>query len=173
MKEHKGMRPHDVVILLEIINLEDQAWHNKDLAHRLLISTSEVSESLNRSKIAGLVNGTKTKVNKLAFLDFLEKGLPYVYPASPGPITRGIPTAHSAPPLNEKITQDIALVWPDAMGTIRGQAITPLHKNVPRAAAMDSELHKLLAMVDALRVGDAREKQLGLSMLREKFNYAN
>ncbi|HTN21769.1 MAG TPA: hypothetical protein VL125_14900 [Pelobium sp.] len=54
------MRPHDIVVLLKGICLEN-SWMNKDLASALFISNSEISESLNRSKIAGLIFHTKRK----------------------------------------------------------------------------------------------------------------
>jgi predicted transcriptional regulator len=49
IKKHNGMRPHDVVILLKIIALDNENWMMKDIANTLYISSSEVSESLNRS----------------------------------------------------------------------------------------------------------------------------
>ena len=59
------MRPHDVVILLKIVAKGNASWFNKDLANELYISQSEISESLNRSKIAGLISGDKKQVFKL------------------------------------------------------------------------------------------------------------
>src|SRR5471030_1071946 len=98
MKSHNGMRPHDIVVLLKIIALKD-AWMNKDLSAGLNISQSEISESLNRSAIAGLISPDKKKVFKNALLNFIEHGLPYVFPVEPGSIEKGIATAHSAPVL--------------------------------------------------------------------------
>jgi len=49
MKKHNGMRPQDVVILLKLQTYNKNDWFGKDLAKTLLISPSEVSESLNRS----------------------------------------------------------------------------------------------------------------------------
>src|SRR5688500_9438305 len=97
MKAHKGMRPQDVVVLLKIIAKGKEAWLNKDLARELFLSPSEVSESLNRSLLAGLVDPSKRKVFLSSLLDFLFFGLRYVYPVQPGAVSRGIPTAHSAP----------------------------------------------------------------------------
>lgn len=94
------MRPHDIVVLLKIVSL-DKNWLNKDLASRLYISNSEISESLNRSMIAKLIAPDKKKVFKNALLNFVGNGLRYVFPAEPGPIVRGVPTAHSAPILKD------------------------------------------------------------------------
>lgn len=65
MKKHKGMRPHDVVILLKISALKNQSWLAKDLALTLGISASEVSESLNRSRLASLITSNKIFCQKM------------------------------------------------------------------------------------------------------------
>jgi hypothetical protein len=170
MKEHKGMRSHDIVILLKIISLAENNWFNKDLANELYISASEVTESLNRSRIAKLVNAEKKKINAIAFKDFLFKGLPYVFPIEPGRITIGVATAHSAPPLNEEISSNQDYVWPFASGNFRGEAITPLHPKVPEAVHNDVLLYELLALVDAIRVGRVREKNLAIELLNSRID---
>jgi predicted transcriptional regulator len=103
MKKHSGMRPHDILILLKIAAKGTQSWYMKDLAFELEISASEVSESIHRSVIAGLLAQDKTRLMHAALLEFLEHGLRYVYPQIPGAKVRGMPTAHSAPPLNQNI----------------------------------------------------------------------
>ena len=60
--------------------------------------------------------------------------LRYVFPAEPGPVYRGMPTAHSAPPLNALIRSTETYVWPSAEGTARGESIVPLYPSVPDAA---------------------------------------
>ena len=69
-----------------------------------------------------------------ALFDFLVHGLAVVFPVKPGAIVRGIPTAHSAPPLNKEILSGEEYVWPFAKGSARGQGITPLYTTVPMAA---------------------------------------
>ncbi len=168
MKQHRGMRPQDVVILLKIAALKDTPWLAKDLAQSLSISASEVSESLNRSKLAGLLSGDKKRLMKNNLMEFLEHGLRYVYPAKAGAIQRGMPTAHSAPPLRDVISSDEVYVWPWAEGRVRGQAIEPLHPGVPAACAKDPRLYELLALVDTLRLGRTREKQRAVDALRQR-----
>jgi len=168
MKQHKGMRPHDVVILLKIAVLRDTPWFAKDLAQSLNISASEVSESLNRSRLAGLLSEDKKRLMKNNLLEFLEHGLCYVFPAKPGAIQRGLPTAHSAPPLISLISAEESYVWPWAEGRARGQAIEPLHRGVPDACVKDRLLYELLALTDALRLGRVREKELAMEALRER-----
>jgi len=69
MRKHNGMRPQDIVILLEIIALGKQDWQNKDLAQSLFINGSEISEALNRNQLAGLMD-QKRKVNRKGYLNF-------------------------------------------------------------------------------------------------------
>lgn len=168
MKKHSGMRPHDIVILLKIAAKKDALWQMKDLAKELGISGSEVSESLHRSSLAGLIAKDKKRLLKLSILDFLEHGLRYVYPQIPGAKVRGMPTAHSAPPLNQNIESNEAYVWPYEEGTVRGESIEPLHPKVQEACIKDPEFYEYMALCDALRVGRAREKNQAIEILRKK-----
>jgi len=169
MKKHKGMRPLDLVILLKIVALKDQEWRNSDLSYLLKISASEISEALNRNKIAGLIDSQKRNVHTNALTEFLIYGLKYVFPVEPGAVSRGIPTAHSAYPMNEKIilSSDI-YVWPYSEGDFRGQSIEPLYKTVPSIIHEDSLFYELLAITDTLRVGRAREIDIAVKELKKR-----
>jgi DNA-binding Lrp family transcriptional regulator len=164
------MSPQDVVVLLKICCYRDEErWLQVQLAEALNLSQAEISNSLARSKYAGLLDASNKQVRKRALMEFLQYGIAYSFPAKPGPVVRGIPTAHSAPPLNTLIEPSREeYVWPFASGQLRGQAISPLYKNVVKAVKMDHELHELLAMVDSIRVGRVREKQLALEELKRR-----
>lgn len=168
--QHKqqNMSPHDIVILLKIAGYGDMPWYQQPLAEALGISQSEVSKSLNRSKYAGLIDPKGKMVMKMALMDFLQHGLRYVFPQQPGPVVRGVPTAHSAAPLKEHIQSSEDYVWPYGKGTVRGHSILPLYPSVPEAALKDEKLYELLALVDALRVGRAREKQMAIVELKKR-----
>lgn len=169
MKNHNGMRPQDVVILLKISTMQGNAWRFQDIAESLKISPSEVSESLQRSSLAGLVSENKRTVYTSSFLDFLVSGLKYVFPALPGAVVRGIPTAHSAPPINATIEAGTEnYVWQSAKGTLRGQAIEPLYKTVPDAIVEDKALYELLALADVIRIGRAREVNLAIAEFKKR-----
>ena len=171
MKQHNGMRPHDIAVLLKIIALGKQPWLNKDLANGLYISQSEISESLNRSRIAGLIDPGKRKVFKNALFDFLKHGLKYVYPLQPGAIQKGIPTAYSVPALNKLFTSDEIFVWPYEKGQLRGQVIQPLYAGAPGAALNDPVLYNLLAICDVLRIGRTREIKAAIEIMESIFNH--
>lgn len=171
MKVHNGMRPHDVVVLLKIISLQGN-WMNKDLSSSLFISSSEISESLNRSMIARLISPDKKKVFKGALLKFIENGLSFVFPVEPGAIVRGIPTAHSAPILKEYIISDDVYVWPTPNGEAKGQGIAPLYPNQVQAVLQDEKLYDMLSLVDSVRVGKVREVEKALDLLKQYFGMA-
>jgi hypothetical protein len=59
-------------------------------------------------------------------------------------------------------------VWPDPAGTVRGYALDPLYRSVPNAAARDRGLHELLALVDAIREGRARERKFAQQELERR-----
>lgn len=168
MASSNNLKPQDVVILLKIISLGNQPWFHHTIANDLGLSQSEVSSSLNRTKYAGLIDATRKKVNRIAFNELLVHGISYVFPQQPGPIVRGMLTAHSAEPLNKIITSAEKYVWPYAKGEDRGQAIEPLYSSVVQASMIDHYLYELLTLVDAIRVGRAREKEIAKKELQNR-----
>ena len=162
MKEHKGMRPQDIVILLKIISLQGKSWYNKDIASALRISNSEVSESLNRSAIVGFIDPEKRKIQRERLLEFLVYGLKYVFPAVPGRLLRGMPTGYSAPVLKDDFIVDDPFIWPAKGQRKKGIAIEPLYHTVPQASQKDPFLYDLLSLTDALRIGERNQQVVQL-----------
>ncbi len=169
MKKHNGMRPQDIVILLKIISIKDDKWRNIDIAKAIKISPSEVSEALNRSRFARLIDSKKRKVNINSFIEFLVYGLKYVFPTEPGAIVKGIPTAHSASPIKEHISSDVDVyVWSNSKGTHRGQAIEPLYKTLPQIVSEGDLFYELLTIIDTIRVGRVREIKIAIEELNKR-----
>lgn len=169
MKAHKGMRPQDVAILLYLADLGSSDWRVANVAKALKISQSEVSEALHRCQIARLLDKKQKKVFRAGLLEFVLYGLKYVFPVVPGPVIRGVPTAHAAPPLNAQIGQGSeSFVWPYAEGSHRGQEILPLYPNLPAAVADKPGLYALLALCDSIRIGRAREVNLAREELTQR-----
>ena len=160
-KNHNGMRPQDIVILLKKITDKGRNLLNGQIAKELGISASEVSEALERCRMARLVDNAKQRVNILALEEFLVHGLKYVFPVQPQSVVRGVPTAISAAPMKDRIVSSKEqYVWPDTKGNMRGAAITPLYKTVPAAVENDVMLYNLLAIADTLRIGRVREVEI-------------
>ncbi len=168
MKKHNGMRPLDILILVQIALFRNKHWLAKELSNKLKISASEVSESLNRSAIGGLLSSDKRNIMRKALLEFLEFGLKYTFPQRPGPLVRGIPTAHSAPPLKGSLNAEESFVWPYHEGILRGQSIEPLYKTVPEISLQDDRLYEVLALIDSIRVGKIREQKLAMKELKRR-----
>ncbi len=169
MRKHNGMRPQDVVILLWMVRQGQQPWKYADAAGKLNISQSEVAEALHRNLQARLVDPSKKKVHRAALMEFLVHGLKYVFPAQPGAIVRGIPTAHAARPMAEHIVaEEDIFVWPSPIGNLRGQAVLPLYDSITTAIRQDPELYELLALADVFRVGRVHEQNIAETLLRER-----
>jgi len=168
MSLSKNLKPQDIVILLKIISIGNESWFHHTLALDLGMSQSEVSQSLNRSLYAGLLDSARKKVNRIAFNELIIHGVGYVFPQQPGSIVRGILTAHSAEPLNKIIQSSEKFVWPYARGLDRGQSIEPLYRTVVEASLKDKNLYEMLALVDAIRVGRAREKEIAKKELEKR-----
>ncbi|CAN5523162.1 hypothetical protein BH11BAC3_BH11BAC3_37240 [soil metagenome] len=161
------MRPQDVAILLKIIAINSQNWQLAGIANSLRISISEVSESLNRSRIASLIDYNKKKVNRQNLLEFLEHGVRYVFPQQPGAMVRGIPTAHSHSNMKKIFNSEINYVWPDTKGATMGLMIEPFYPKQVEAVNEDELYYKLLSLVDVIRVGKVREIKYAISELRK------
>jgi hypothetical protein len=163
------LKPQDIVVLLKLAVAGDHAWSYSALAHDLGLSPSEVHAAVRRAIHVGLLRADNRQPNRAALMEFLLHGLKYVFAAERGGVTRGVPTAHAAPPLSAKIAaDDLPPVWPTPEGTVRGEALSPLYKSVPAAAQKDKKLYECLALVDAIRAGRARERKLAEALLRER-----
>jgi hypothetical protein len=129
------------------------------LASELSISISEISESLNRSHIAALIDESRRRVHRQSILEFIQHGLHYVFPQFPGTLVTGIPTGHSHPFFKNRITAELEYVWPYDKVTTRGLSIAPLYSGETIAVCKDEQLYKWLSCIDVIRVGHAREKK--------------
>lgn len=166
IREHTPivLKAQDVLVLLKL-SLANGKWTYPSLAESLGVSASEVHASVARAKRAGLYDEQRRAPIRPALCEFIVHGLRYVFPAERGSLTRGMLTAHAAPPLASKIqsSSDPPPVWPDPEGTVRGEELRPLYRAVPGAARRDPALYELLALADAVRGGRARERNLAIA----------
>ena len=168
MRKHNGMRPQDIIILLKIVAKNENNWQNKELANQLYISPSEVTESLNRSAAAGLLDGGDRKsVYKQSLLEFIEHGLHYVFPVKAGSIENGIYTAHSHPVVHKYFKNESEYIWPNAKGKYRGLMIEPLYDKMVPAALEDPTLYAMAALIDIIRIGRVREWKIAIEELKK------
>jgi hypothetical protein len=160
------LKGQDIVVLLQLV-VSGRA-PVRAIAESLGYDVGGTHRALQRLREAGLYDGRRVRLGSAE--EFLIHGVPYVFPARRGGETRGVPTAWAAPPLVGELapTSELPPVWPHAEGRERGLALEPLHPIAPGAALRDPALWERLALVDALRAGDARARRLAASELRER-----
>lgn len=171
MKSGNKLKPQDIIVLLKLITgYKDKQWRYSDLAEDLQMSQSEVHSAIKRAHSSQLYDPLTKRPVRANLSEFLLFGLKYVFFIEPGKPSVGIPTAHSAPLLRKSIVSEKGdqYVWPSRLGKVKGLAVEPLYPGVPNACINDKELYHLLTLVDALRVGRTREKELAKKLLSEK-----
>ena len=164
------LKGEDVVILLKLVG-QDSDWTVRTLAEESEIPRSVVHRALQRLAIAGLLDAKRRRINVSQAEEFLIHAVKYLFPAVLEGESRGMPTAWAAAPLSGQVASspdELAPVWPDALSDRRGLALRPLHPAVPAAARRDPALAERLALVDALRVGDARIRGLAADLLGDR-----
>lgn len=187
------LRPQDVVVVLKLLTTEGSPWSYAKLGEDLAMSASHVFASVDRARTSHLLDfaaiaprartprvarqtrdrqAVLPRPNRSNLKEFLIHGVKYAFPVERGGPTRGIPTAEAARPLDRHFPQHFPLppVWPYAEGPLRGIAFSPLYKNVPQAALRDSKLYELLALVDAIREGRAREREIAIRELTARID---
>lgn len=165
------LKPQDIVVVLKLCGYVPNARPSYGaIATELKMSASEIHSAVQRLKSSRLLHGSEMneKPNLSALEEFLIHGVKYAFPATRGGLTRGMPTSYATEPLCRliKAGSEPVPVWADPQGTTRGIALAPLYKTVPEAAKLDSLLYERLALIDAIRDGRARERNLAEKELK-------
>jgi hypothetical protein len=183
------LSPRDLVVILKLVASGPRKWTYVKLGEELSLSPSQVFRSVFRAGAAHLLDPSslpsppgigKTQANRALhsrpsrsnLKEFLVHGAKYAFPVQHGGLTRGVPTADAAPPLSQHLAQNFLAppVWPYPEGSVRGIEFSPLYKNVPAAALRDPKLYELLALVDAIREGRAREREIAIRELTTRID---
>jgi hypothetical protein len=167
MGKQTTLRPLDIPVALRLAEAPDATY--EALRGALGISASTAHQAVDRLCHAGLVYPHRRRVNRSALMEFLEHGIRYAFP----PVVserqeRGVPTAHAAPPLASEIASADAIVWPHPTGSAVGDAVEPLYPQAVYLPQRCPGVYEMLTLVDALRVGRARERRIATEKLRER-----
>lgn len=169
-----NLKPQDVLVLLKLVALERRSWSYAWLAVQLGMSPSQLHAAVKRALAAQLaVRQDDTVVPNVRNLEeFLIHGLKYVFIPERGEMTRGMLTSCAAAPLKQHFisSSEPPPVWPDPEGEVRGMAFSPIYKLAPGAAREDQQLYELLVLVDAIRSGRARERDLAIRELKKRLS---
>jgi hypothetical protein len=164
------LKPSDILVLLKLVGIGDLPWTFDSVARELGLSASAVHRSIDRATESSLFSRNRREVERSSLQEVLVHGVRYFFPPVWGGEARGIPTAWAAPPLSERLSHsgENPPVWPSAGGKVRGIALLPLDPRVPDAVIRDESLGELLALVDAIRIGGARERSLAADELESR-----
>ncbi len=166
------LKPQDLAVALKLASLHGEQMSYAALAKQMRLSPFEAHAAVQRLIAARLVTKHIGPIRPImaALRAFVINGAPYAYPPVRGEATIGFPTSHAVPPLREQIqpSTDLPPVWPHQEGTTRGQGVLPLYEQLPLAATHDPKLYELLALFDALRIGQARERELAKKLLEQR-----
>lgn len=167
-----ALKAQDFYLLLVLLALRGEVLTYPELAAFSGLSMSEVHAALKRAEQARLLAfvDKQPRIIAPAFGEFLLHGARYVFPAARGGMVGGVPTAYAASPLNALIapSSDPVPVWPHAEGSARGIALVPLYPSAPAAALRNPVLYENLALFDALRMGNARERNLAEKLFKAR-----
>lgn len=152
-------------------------WTFRSLSVSLNLSLAACNRAVHDALTSGLLRRTlkddEVVADRQALEEFLIHGLKYVFPPEHSATSRGIPTSIAAPVLSEHINAvyESILIWPDSMGNAYGVGLKPLHPAVTDAVKNDATLYGLLALIDSIRVGRARERNVGINELKKALQW--
>ena len=166
------LKPQDILVLLKLVVIERRDWSYSRLAVALHMGPAEVHAAVKRAVAAQLAVKRDGELlpNVRNLEEFLIHGLRYVFVPEWGALSRGMPTLYAAAPLNDEIvsSSETPPVWPDPEGDVRGVSLSPLYRSAPRAARADNVLYEWLVLVDAVRAGRARERNLAIKLIKQR-----
>ena len=168
------LKPQDLAVALKLFLLRGEQISYAALAKAMRLSPYEAHAAVQRLGAARLVvAGVEGhELARGALKEFLVHGARYAFPPVIGEPTIGVPTAHGAAPLDAHFARgsDRPPVWPHPHGSVRGNVLLPLYPKLPEAALDDPELYELLALFDALRIGQARERKLAVELIEDRLS---
>ncbi len=167
------LRSQDIYVALKLVVLKNEPCSMQYIGESIGMSASRVHQAIHRLIRARLVrkdDGYKPVSANLG--EFLMHGIRFAFVPDIGGPSRGLPTSSFAPPLNKEFAEpgELPYVWPDPEGEVWGISFSPLHKSAPKAARKDHAFYELLALVDAIRGGRARERKLAMDELGKRLS---
>jgi hypothetical protein len=161
-----------LAVAFKLVALREDRPPYRELAKQMFLSQFEVHAAAKRLVASRLAREDEKGIWPIlkVLQPFVLYGAAYAYPAVRTDLTIGFPTAHGTRPLNEQVmfANEFPPVWPHRDGQVRGPGILPLYPTAPLAAKEDGALYQLLALFDALRIGQAREREMAWRELEQR-----
>lgn len=170
------LKNQDLLVLLKLAVWGDHPWRQEDLAHEVGLTQSQIHMSLRRAAECGLYDPESKHANGRGLFEILVHSIRFLMPGSLGGKARGMPTAWGHRGAFRSLIAGLSdpPVWAikgsgrSSHDDVEGLAVLPLHEKAPGAAMRDPKLYEVLAAVDALRVGRARDMELARELLRQR-----
>lgn len=161
------LKGNDVLVLVWLA-VHPGRWTFRALGEGMRTDIAVLHRNVGRLRHARLLDEER-QLNRANVEEFLVHAVPYLIPGNLGAEGRGIPTAWGVEPLRSALVSDgPSPVWPSPHGTMRGPVLEPIAESVVDLVEGDPELLQWLALVDAIRVGRARERELASNELRRR-----
>jgi hypothetical protein len=169
-----ALKPQDLVVALKVAVNGARDFGLVALGQELGMALSAVHGAVGRCEQARLLSRADRSIKALtpSLLEFAVHGARYAFPPVHGGLSRGMPTSLAGPSLRERFDQTKAMcpVWPDALGDAYGPSLVPLHHTVPQACRLDPKLFDVLTLIDAVRAGAVREREIAAALLVERLS---
>lgn len=167
-----ALKPQDLLVTLKLAVNKHREFTLTDLSVELGMFVSAVHGCVRRAELSRLLSRSTGGLRPIqsSVREFVIHGARYAFPGMLGSLSKGVPTAVAGPVLQGRFEHGDALppVWPDAHGDSYGPMVTPLFPTVPVACKLDPQLYDVLTLLDALRVGAAREQKLAMDELAHR-----
>jgi hypothetical protein len=169
MPNGKMLKPQDVVLLTKLITSEYTHKHSfRQLSLFTGLSLGSVHASVQRLAASGLIDPETNLPFRRRASEFLSLGVPYFFPPQIKGKAQGLPTGAFAPFVGDVLKKGstIPYVWKFETG-IEGIELEPIYASVPRVAAEDKNFYAIFSCIDLIRLGKAREREVGRDLIRK------
>lgn len=162
------MKPQDVVVAIKLVGYQNENWSYASLGEEVGIGHNQAHLACKRLTAASLMS--QKHVLKRNLVEFLIHGVKYVFPPvwEDGP-QHGIPTAVSGPDMKKELRTPQIVVWPTGRRKDpKGDALRPLHECVYTVIENDPLTYQVLSILESIRIGRAREREVAADLIRKK-----
>lgn len=166
MQKQDTMKPVGLVVALALAARRSAPSPTySQLGQMLGVSASTTFAAVKHLRRSGLLHPGTHDPNLNEIMNFLVHGVKHAFPPLLGRDVKGVPTAHAGPALKKLFDGAKPIVWPDVHGTIRGTGLTPLYPKATELPKRNPAVYTLLTLVDAIRSGQARERNAAIAAL--------
>ncbi len=171
-----SVQPEDIAVLIALA--AHPSWGEARSLLLECLPEERLAISIERLKKARLCLPSMQRVVRPTLVRLLTHGVPFLFPASIGDFTLGVPTAWSDPRviagMGLVVPESHLVVWPPGERTlelaketdlVRGRSLEPLAPWVSTLAILDGSFHWLMSLAECLRAGRARERSWALQQL--------